>query len=144
MIVLDTNIIAALMQPVPNEKVIEWLDCQQHYHLYLPSIVIAEVRFGLQRMPSGQRQIAFFKQFSSLLHTLFVGRVLVFAQQEAEVYAILRAAREVQGRPMSMADAQIAAIARVHDFAIATRNIKDFENCGLRLINPFDGGSNKS
>ena len=63
MIVLDTNIIAALMQPVPNEKVIEWLDCQQHYHLYLPSIVIAEVRFGLQRMPSGQRQIAFFKQF---------------------------------------------------------------------------------
>ena len=71
MIVLDTNIIAALMQPVPNEKVIEWLDCQQHQHLYLPSIVIAEVRFGLQRMPSGQRQIAFFKQFSSLLHTLF-------------------------------------------------------------------------
>ena len=141
MIVLDTNIIAALMQPVPNEKVIEWLDCQQHQHLYLPSIVIAEVRFGLQRMPVSQT--AFFKQFSSLLHTLFVGRVLVFAQQEAEVYAILRAAREAQGRPMSMADAQIAAIARVHDFAIATRNIKDFENCGFCLINPFDVRSDK-
>jgi len=138
MIVLDTNIIAALMLSVPNEKVIEWLDCQQHHHLYLPSIVIAEVRFGLQRMPNGQRQAAFLKQFSSLLRTLFVGRVLGFAQQEAEMYAILRAVREAQGRPMSICDAQIAAIARVHGFALATRNMKDFQECGIVLINPFD------
>lgn len=138
MIVLDTNIIAAFMLPIPNQKVIEWLNCQQHQHLYLPSVVIAEVRFGLQRMPSGQRQAAFFKQFSSLLQILFIGRVLGFAQQEAEIYAILRAAREAQGKPMSICDAQIAAIARVHDFAVATRNTKDFEGCGIRLINPFD------
>lgn len=138
MIVLDTNIIAALMLPVPNEKVIEWLDCQQHSHLYLPSIVIAEVRFGLQRMPNGQRQAALLKQFSSLLRTLFVGRVLDFSKEEAEIYAILRATREAQGKPMSICDAQIAAIARVQGFTLATRNTKDFQECGIVLINPFD------
>ena len=138
MIVLDTNIISALMQPQPNDKVIAWLDIQQPRDLYLPSIVIAEIRYGLQRMPVGVRQAALSQQFLLLVNSLFADRILPFGQHEAEAYAVLRAARESMGRPMSMGDAQIAAIAHVHHYAVATRNIKDFEGCGIGLINPFE------
>jgi len=138
MILLDTNIISALMQPVPNPNVIQWLNQQKQSQLYLPSIVVAEIRYGLQRMPQGQRQSALVSQFSSLLHTIFSGRILPFAQNEAEAYAIIRAAREAQGKPISVCDAQIAAIAQVHQALLATRNTKDFESCGIVLINPFE------
>ncbi len=138
MILLDTNILSAMMQPEPHVNVIAWFNRQQQHRLYVPSIVIAEVRYGLQRLPVGHRQTMLLNQFHLLMAELFPERVLGFGQYEAEAYAILRAMRDVQGRPMSMADAQIAAIAQVQHLAIATRNMKDFEGCGIVLINPFD------
>ncbi len=139
MILLDTNIISALMQPEPTmAMVVDWFNRQQQHQLYVPSIVIAEVTYGLQLMPLGKRQTLLLNQFHLLMADIFAEHIFVFGQYEAEAYALLRAQRDRQGRPMSMADAQIAAIAQVHHLAIATRNIKDFEGCGLRLINPFD------
>ncbi len=137
MILLDTNVVSALMQSPQHPSVVAWLDRQQDTDIYLPSITIAEIQYGLCRMPDGKRKAMLSRQFLVLTNTLFQGRVLVFGHAQADAYAILRAAREAQGRPISMADAQIAAIARVHHFALATRNTKDFEHCGLLLINPF-------
>ena len=137
MILLDTNVVSALMQSPQHPSVVAWLDRQQDTDIYLPSITIAEIQYGLCRMPDGKRKAMLSRQFLVLTNTLFQGRVLVFGHAQADAYAILRAARDAQGRPMSMADAQIAAIARVHHFALATRNTKDFEYCGLTLINPF-------
>jgi predicted nucleic acid-binding protein len=109
MILLDTNIISALMLAVPNPHVIQWLNQQQQSQLFLPSIVVAEIQYGLQRMPQGQRKSALVSQFSALLSTLFAGRIVPFAHNEAEAYGILRAAREAQGKPISVCDAPLAA-----------------------------------
>lgn len=113
MILLDTNVVSALMQSPQHPSVVAWLDRQQDTDIYLPSITIAEIQYGLCRMPDGKRKAMLSRQFLVLTNTLFQGRVLVFGH------------------------AQIAAIARVHHFALATRNTKDFEYCGLTLINPF-------
>ena len=82
-------------------------------------------------------------QFYQFVENGFKQRIRVFGYEEAIIAAQLRTSRDDIGQPLSFADAQIAAIARVHDFAIATRNIKDFENCGFCLINPFDVRSDK-
>lgn len=137
MILLDTNIISELMRSSPHESVAQWLSHQPLAHLWISSITVTEILYGLERIPEGRRKQLMFLEFNQLVGKGFYENMKVFDYAAAVIAAQIRAAREAQGRPMSMADAQIAAIARVHGFALATRNTKDFESCGLTLINPF-------
>jgi len=102
---------------------------------------VTEILYGLERIPEGRRKHLMFLEFNQLVGKGFYEKIKTFDYAAAVAAAQIRAARETQGRPMSIADAQIAAIARVHGFALATRNTKDFENCELTLINPFLTGS---
>lgn len=137
MMVIDTNIISEVMRPQPNPSVIAWLDQQETAHLYVSTVTLAEIRYGLAVMPKGERQQRLTVQFDAYIDRAFEGRVLDFTAEAAKRYAEIMANRRRLGLPMSMADGQIAAIASVQHFAVATRNIKDFEHCGMDVVNPF-------
>ena len=140
MILLDTNIVSELMRPRPNPDVIMWLNVQQSAEIFLSSISIAEIGYGLYILPNGKRKQLLQQRFEKFVKNAFSFRVLSFTEQSARAYAGLMGERRLLGRPMSIPDGQIAAIVLINGFAGATRNIKDFEYCGLELINPFQPG----
>lgn len=137
MIVLDTNVVSELMTSPPAETILKWLNAQDAVNLYLTTISIAEIGFGLRVMPDGRRRRLLTDRFEQFLAAAFATRILPFDESAARVYGEIRGLRRELGRPMSTFDGQIAAIARARGFSIATHNIKDFENCGVELINPF-------
>ena len=137
MIILDTNILAEFMSPPPSETVVEWLNTQDPMSLYITSISIGEVCYGLQAMPEGKRRRLLEDRFEQFMVTAFASRILNFDEPAARVYGELRAYRKKIGRPLSDFDGQIAAIARTHGFSLATRNVRDFEHCLVELIDPF-------
>lgn len=137
MIILDTNIISEVMRPKPSSKVVDWLDQQEAHRLYLTSITLAEIHYGIGALLDGQRKQRLASQLRAYVTEGFEGRVLDFTAKSAHYYAEIMVNRKASGMPMSMADGQIAAIAREHQFSVATRNQKDFLECGLELINPF-------
>lgn len=138
MIILDTNIVSEVMRPQPASQVVQWLNGHSAVALYVTAITVAEIRFGLCAIPDGRRRQDLTRRFEQFIATGFApGHVLGFGIEAAGHYGELMAGRREIGRPMSMADGQIAAIARAQGFAVATRNIKDFTNCGLELIDPF-------
>ena len=137
MIILDTNVISEAMRPAPEPTVVRWLDTQEGASLYLTAITIAEVRFGLGVLPPGRRRHALEDGFQRILAEGFQGRLLSFDEHAADEYGSLMSRRRAIGRPMSILDGQLAAIARAHGFAVATRNSKDFEESGVQLLNPF-------
>jgi toxin FitB len=137
MIIIDTNVVSEFMTSPPATPVLDWLNAQDTITLYLTTITIAEIAFGLRVMPEGKRQRLLSERFEQFVATAFEARILNFDEKSARLYGEIRAERQSAGRPMSGFDGQIAAIARAHDFAVATRNIKDFEGCQLALINPF-------
>lgn len=139
MIILDTNIISEIMRPQPEVLVVQWLDQQETSHLYLTSITLAEIRYGLGIMQDGKHKQRLSNQFEAYVDKTFEGRILDFTSESATQYANIMSHRKKAGLPMSIADGQIAAIANEHHFSIATRNTKDFEECGLQIINPFIG-----
>ena len=137
MIVLDTNVVSEFMTSLPAATVLAWLNAQDGSRIFLTTISVAEISFGLRVMADGQRRRFLAERFEQFLAIAFESRILPFDEVAARVYGEIRGYRREQGRPMSSFDAQIAAIAKANGFAIATRNIKDFEDCGLVLINPF-------
>ena len=139
MIVLDTNIVSEFMTSPPAEPVCAWMNAQDVATLYLTSISIAEIGFGLRVMPDGRRRQMLTDRFERFLAAAFESRILSFDEDAARIYGEIRGRRREQGRPMSGIDAQIAAVAKTRGFAVATRNVRDFEGCGLDLINPFAG-----
>jgi predicted nucleic acid-binding protein len=139
MIVLDTNVVSEVVRARPNQRVIEWIDAQVESELFLTAITAAELLFGVERMPIGQRRTAIFSAVAGLLGTDFDGRILPFDALASVDFGRLAAERERAGRPVSMADGMIAAIALSSgDGIVATRNTADFEGVGLELINPWD------
>ena len=138
MILLDTNIISEFMRPTPQTQVMQWLHQQTLTDLFISSVAITEVMYGLNRLPEGKRKQNLLLQFQQLLNQAFTQRILNFGYDEAIVAARLRRLRAEQGNELHFADAQIAAIAHVRSFSVATRNIKDFLDCGVKLINPFE------
>lgn len=137
MIVLDTNVVSEFMTSLPAAAVRAWLNAQEGSKIFLTTLSVAEISFGLRVMADGQRRRLLADRFEQFLVNAFESRILPFDEVAARVYGEIRGYRREQGRPMSSFDAQIAAIAKANGFAIATRNIKDFEDCGLVLINPF-------
>ncbi|WP_043840079.1 type II toxin-antitoxin system VapC family toxin [Muricoccus aerilatus] len=138
MILLDTNVVSELMRPRPDARVAAFLAARPLEELFLPSLVVAEIRYGLARLPDGQRRNGLEGLFERLLSEGFGDRVLPFDASGAAAYARARAARESAGRPIALADALIAGMALAHGASLATRNIDDFDQLGLTLLNPWD------
>ncbi|NOQ63983.1 MAG: PIN domain-containing protein [Methyloprofundus sp.] len=137
MILLDTNIISELMRPAPNSIVIEWLDEQFSHELYLSAIVKAEIEMGIAILDNGKRKQTLL-QAAELIFSNFTHRCLPFDCKTAPHYAKIIAFTKKQGRPMSVEDAQIAAIAIQNSALLATRNISDFDFLeNLKLVNPW-------
>ena len=137
MIILDTNVVSEFMTSPPDAAVLNWLNAQETTSLYLSTITIAEIGFGLNVMPPGKRRRLLRERFEQFIATAFDQRILSFDQDAARIYGEILGHRREIGRPMSNFDGQIAAIARSRDFGLATRNVKDFEECQILLVNPF-------
>jgi len=139
MIVLDTNVVSALMTSRASE-LDAWLNDVDGAALFTTTITRAEIRCGIERLPEGRRR----DELASRANALFTetaDRMLSFDSAAADRYGALVAERERAGRPISVIDAQIASIALVHRAIVATRNVRDFEGTGIRVLNPFPGGS---
>ena len=137
MIILDTNVISELMRAAPAAAVMRWMNARPASSLYVTSITQAEILYGIQILPKGKRRDAIAAAAAEMFEHDFAGRVLPFGSDAAVAYASLAAARRRAGRPISGFDAQIAAIARTHDADLATRNVDDFEGCGIEVIDPW-------
>ena len=138
MIILDTNIISELMKTSPNQHVIAWLDQQDPMTLFTTSISIAEIIYGLDVLPTGKRRDYLEVAFNQVLIDAFKHRILMFDEHAAHVYGKLMGRRKITGRPLSVLDGQIAAIAKTNQMSLATRNTRDFFDCELNVIDPFD------
>jgi len=135
---LDTNIVSELMRPRPDAAVQAWFAAHRATPFYLSTISEAELRAGLAFLPQGRRRQLLTAAFDAMLNEDFSGRLLPFDSSAARAFADIAARRRADGRPIATADCQIAAIASVRRFPLATRNTRDFEGCGLILINPWD------
>jgi toxin FitB len=130
------------MLPAPAGAVVAWLRNRRlSDDLFVTSITAAEILYGIELLPKGKRRDGLLSQADAMFAEDFMGRVLPFDEPAAHRFGKIAAWRRLQGRPMPTLDAQIAAIAIVHQAALATRNITDFEDCGLRLINPWKNGT---
>ena len=142
MIVLDTNVVSEPLRKKPDANVVAWLDAQVAETLHLSTVTVAELRFGVARLPKGKRRDRLHDDLENRILPAFAGRVLPFDLAASATYAKLRAEGEVRGEQIAFADSYIAAIAIAHRFAIATRDTRPFETAGLRVINPWQAESN--
>jgi toxin FitB len=142
-IVLDTNVISELIRNVPDPGVLSWLDELPVGELATTAVTAAELRYGVARLPSGHRKRELTVAISGLLNEDFYGKVLPFDERAAIRYADIVASRERAGRPMDVADAQIAAICRDLGATLATRNTADFEETGIPLIDPWEAAAER-
>lgn len=140
MIVVDTNVISEAMKPseLCSPSVLAWLRAQDPLQVFTTAVNVAEILVGLADMPEGRRRADKIAAAHRVL-ALFEGRVLAFDHECAAAYAAVAAARQPTQRRANGLDLQIAAIARVHGMALATRNTSDFEGCGVDLIDPWSG-----
>lgn len=138
MILLDTNVVSAIMSVQPPATMIDWLNAQETATLFLSTVTIGEIGYGLFAMPDGRKRRELERRFEEFVATGFEQRVLAFDEPAARLYGEVMGQRRAMGRPMGVADGQIASIARAKSLAVATRNVRDFEECGLELVNPFE------
>lgn len=137
MILLDTNVISAFMNPTPDEVVVAWLDRQLEGSVWTTAISVFEIEFGLQRLAQSKRRKRLKKAFLELLAEELDGRILPFDTAAAINAGALSAALQAKGRPLEIRDLQIASIARVRNAPVATRNVKHFADaCEVR--NPWE------
>jgi predicted nucleic acid-binding protein len=136
-ILLDTNVVSEVMRVAPEPAVLRWLNAIDSSELYLATITIAEIAYGLQILPEGQRRRAISDRFERFVEQGFAHRVLAFDEAAAFIYGEIMAHRKRLGRPLSIPDGQIASIAKAHGMTVATRNTADFEETGIELINPW-------
>ena len=139
MIVLDTNVVSELMRDRSHPAVLAWLDARSARELFVTAVTEAEVYTGLAFLPEGKRRRGLTEAADRAFDGLFKGRVLPFESRAARSFAEIAAACRAAGHPMSQADAQIAAIARSRGMAVATRNIRDFKDAGIDLVDPWAG-----
>ncbi|QRZ15620.1 type II toxin-antitoxin system VapC family toxin [Paracoccus methylovorus] len=138
MILLDTNVISELMRTEPARIVLDWFGQHNSADLFISAVTEAELRTGVAILPEGQRRDRLQLALDAMIDQDFQARVLPFDSPAAKAYADITAQRRAAGRPIAEADCQIAAIARAMGAPVATRNVKDFDGCGIRLINPWN------
>jgi predicted nucleic acid-binding protein len=136
-IVLDTNVVSELMKPQPSPAVLAWVGSRDRLELHTTSVTQAEILDGVLQLPAGRRRRGVEGAAEALFQEDFAGRILPFDSRAARPYADIVAERRRRGRPISQFDAQIGAIARAADATLVTRNVKDFEHCGIRVLNPW-------
>lgn len=137
MIILDTNVLSALMRTAPEVQVVRWLDEQPAESIWITSITLFEARLGLALLPKGQRQRLLESAFNRLLEDDLENRVLDFDRAAAAEAANLAASRQKAGRPVDMRDTQIAGIALARRATLATRNVKHFQDLSVAVIDPW-------
>ena len=137
MIILDTNVLSALMRSAPDAEVIAWLDEQPSESIWITSVTEFESRFGLALLPDGKRRRGLETAFERLLRDDLENRVLPFDSAAAEQAAMLAARRQQAGQPVDMRDTQIAGIALSRRAAIATRNVRHFTDLNVPVVNPW-------
>jgi hypothetical protein len=137
MIVLETNVISEVLRPAPEPALLAWLRSVPRRDIWTCTIVLAELFSGVGLMPEGKRQRLLREKMGELVSTLFMDKILLFDLPAARAYGPILSVRQAKGRPIDEIDAQIASIAKVNGATLATRNIRDFEHCGIPLINPW-------
>ena len=137
MIILDTNVLSALMRQVPELPVVEWLDQQQADSVWITSVTLFEARFGLALLPKGKRRQALEAAFARLLVEDLEDRVLAFDTSAATEAAALAADRQKAGRPVDFRDTQIAGIALSRRATLATRNTRHFQDLRVPVVDPW-------
>ena len=135
--VVDTNVISELMRPVPNGSVAQWIHAQPIEELAITAVTVAEILYGLDLMADGRRKADLRTRFTAVLERAVPDRVLPFDEAAAAAYARIRGDRDRGGRPISVNDAMIAAIARIHGAAVVTRNVTDFAHSAIGVLNPW-------
>jgi predicted nucleic acid-binding protein len=138
MIVLDTNVLSETLKPLPNAAVVAWMAAQPRSTLFTTTVVEAEILYGVAVLADGARKT----QLQAALKAIFTedlsGQVIPFDRDCAEAYAGIAANRKNSGQPISQFDAMIAAATASRGATLATRNLRDFADCGIRLINPWE------
>src|SRR6056297_3566915 len=137
MIVMDTNVVSEAIRAQPNARVAAWIAARPASSLFITTITQAELLYGLELLPDGKRRADLTEAIGSIIHDGFRGRVLPFDGAAAQAYALIAVDRRAQGRPISAFDAQIAAIARSRGAGVATRNVADFDGCGIDVHDPW-------
>lgn len=138
MIVLDTNVVSELMRKDAAAEVVAWVDRHPGDQVFITAVTAAELLYGVTRLPEGSDKQAVAAKVRDLIDEDFEDQVLPFSSASAHHYAEIVAARERLGKPINMADAQIAAICRQYDLGLGTRNTKDLADTGIRVFNPWD------
>jgi len=136
-IILDTNVLSALMRTIPDAVVLQWLDRQPAASVWITSITLFETRFGLALLPAGRRRQVLEAAFDDLLREDLENRILDFDSAAATAAASLGAARQKSGRPVDMRDTQIAGIVLARRATLATRNIRHFVDLKISIIDPW-------
>ena len=136
MIFLDTNVVSETFRPNPSSMVTGWMRAQDASNIRLTAVTQAELLTGAARLPDGKRKRDLEFSIEKFLE-LFEGRILPFDGDSAREYSKIIARRTRLGQPISQFDAMLAAIANANDATVATRNIRDFANCGIKLVDPW-------
>lgn len=141
MIILDTNVLSALMQQQPDPVVVNWLDAQAAEAIWITSITLFEARYGLELLSDSQRKTQLQQRFEQLVQSDLANRVLVLDVRAAHLAAHLAAERKKRGRPVDMRDTFIAGIALAQSATLATRNTRHFDDLATPVINPWPNTS---
>jgi predicted nucleic acid-binding protein len=137
MIVLDTNVLSEVLRPVPEPSVLRWLASQSRGSLFTTTITRGEVLYGIRLLTDGKRRRGLWDAAQKIFSEDFADQVLSFDSDAADMYAEIAASRRTAGKPISQFDAMIVAMARSRGATLATRNVKDFEDCGVDVIDPW-------
>lgn len=138
MIILDTNVLSELIKPKKSEIVRNWVAQQPLMNFFTTTITQAEILYGIALLPTGKRRSELNQAAQLMFSEDFAGRILPFDQAAAVAFASIASQRRYNDTPISQADGQIAAICYIHGATIATRNVSDFEGCGIPIINPWE------
>ena len=136
-VLLDTNVVSELMRKAPDPVVAVWAAGHRLEDLFFSAVGEAELRYGAAILPTGQRRDTLISDIERMLGEAFDSRVLPFDSGAARAYADIAAMRRSAGRPVGAADCQIAAIARSSRMALATRNVRDFDDVGIEVVDPW-------
>ena len=138
MIVLDTNVLSETLKPLPNAAVVAWMAAQPRSTLFTTTVVEAEILYGVAVLADGARKTELQAALKAIFTEDLSGQVIPFDRDCAEAYAAIAANRKNLGQPISQFDAMIAAATASRGATLATRNLRDFADCGIRLINPWE------
>jgi predicted nucleic acid-binding protein len=138
MIILDTNVLSEIMKPAPSPRVSTWLSSQPATELFTTSITEAEIFLGIELLPRGKRRDSLLSDAEAMFTKDLDGRILGFDSDSGRLFARIVAHRRALGRPINHPDAQIAAIVKLRNAKLATRDVADFTDCGIDLIDPWN------